>query len=74
MYPTPSPTESRESTCEPDDSKPEVVDHLNHIVDESVSGAIVYLGAFLTSNPKQIPNEQVRIHHDQIPPPPKTWK
>ncbi|POS82347.1 hypothetical protein EPUL_006225, partial [Erysiphe pulchra] len=75
IYPTPSPTVSREQTCEPEDFEGDMVDDLGTLYSQDLAGANVYLGAFAANfMEKQSLIENTRIHRDELPPPPKTWR
>ncbi|RKF57517.1 hypothetical protein GcC1_188024 [Golovinomyces cichoracearum] len=71
-YPTPSPTASREQTCDSEDLNLEVVDDFDVLHNQGIAGANVYLEAFSANFlEKHILSENIKIHRDQLPPPPK---
>ncbi|KAI1000402.1 hypothetical protein K3495_g7793 [Podosphaera aphanis] len=73
-YPTPSPTVSREQTCEIEEESIGLSNSLDALEFVNLASANEYLLAFSSVVvQKQEPIEK-QIHRDQLPPPPKTWK
>ncbi|RKF58213.1 hypothetical protein GcC1_184047 [Golovinomyces cichoracearum] len=66
VYPTQSPTASREQTFESEDINLELVDNFNVLHNKDVASANVYLEAF-----SHTLSENIKIHRDQLPLPPK---
>ena len=74
MYPTPSPTISREQSQDIDENNSSVEDSLDVIANNDVGAAVAYLGAFSAFlGLKNNSQSNLLIHRDQLPPPPASW-